>query len=245
MTSRTDGRAPDQLREVRFVRDFQTSPAGSVLAEFGRTRVICSVSVDDSVPRWMREQNVPGGWLTSEYQMLPGATSKRGQREGRRGGPSGRSSEIQRLVGRSLRMALNLEKLGPRTLYVDCDVLDADGGTRCASICGGMAALEIALRKLHVLGKLPEWPVRNRIAAVSVGMMNGAALLDLCYEEDAAADVDMNVVMTDDGRLVEIQGTAESEPMQRGEVDSLLDLAHGGVETILQKMGQASSGKRA
>lgn len=142
-------------------------------------------------------------------------------------------------------MAVDLEKLGPRTLYVDCDVLDADGGTRCASICGGMAALEIALRKLHVLGKLPQWPVRNRIGAVSVGMVKGAGLLDLCYEEDVAADVDMNVVMTDDGRFVEVQGTAESEPMSRGDVDSLLDLAHSGIETILQKMDEAASGRRA
>lgn len=243
MAQRTDGRAQDQLREVRFVRDFQASPAGSVLAEFGRTRVICSVSVVESVPRWMREQNVPGGWLTSEYQMLPGATVERTQREGRRGGPSGRSSEIQRLVGRSLRMAVDLEKLGARTFYVDCDVLDADGGTRCASICGGMVALEIALRKLHVVGTLPEWPVRNRVAAVSVGTVGGTPLLDLCYEEDSAADVDMNVVMTDDGRFIEIQGTAESEPMSGDDVQALLDLAHGGIETILTKQQQAISGR--
>ena len=233
MSQRADGRSSDELRPVRFVRDFQASPAGAVLAQFGKTRVLCAVSVVDSVPRWMREQNVPGGWLTSEYQMLPGATPERTTRESRRGGPGGRSSEIQRLVGRSLRMAVDLEAVGPRTLYVDCVVLDADGGTRCASICGGMVALEIALRKLRAAGKLSTDPLRRRIAAVSAGVVAGESMLDLCYEEDSAAEVDMNVVMTDAGQFIEVQGTAEQQPMERSQLDSLLELAAKGIQEIV------------
>lgn len=241
MANRNDGRNDDQLRPLRFVRDFQRGPMGSVLAEFGNTRVICAVSITDGVPRWMREQNVPGGWLTAEYQMLPGSTGERSARETRRGGPSGRSSEIQRLIGRSLRMAVDLTKLGQRTVTVDCDVLDADGGTRCASICGGMAALESALRKLHVLGKLDSWPIRSRVAAVSVGMVANTPLLDLCYEEDSAAEVDMNVVMNEDLQFIEIQGTAESRPLAKSGVDALLDLASGGIRRIFAHQAESRS----
>lgn len=234
MSSRCDGRAADQLREVRFDRDFQIHPTGSVLAVFGATRVICAVTAVDGVPRWMREQGVEGGWVTGEYAMLPGATADRTERDRRRGAPSGRSSEIQRLVGRSLRMAVNRSKLGARTFYVDCDVLDADGGTRCAAICGASVALQIALRKLYAAGRLPELPLVRNVAAVSVGMRKGEPLLDLCYEEDSSADVDMNVVMADDGRLIEIQGTAESEPFSESDLTAMLALARKGIGEIFE-----------
>lgn len=208
-------------------------PAGSVLVQAGRTRVVCSVSDVPGVPRWMREQNVPGGWLTAEYAMLPAATTDRSEREGRRGGPGGRSQEIQRLVGRSLRAVTDLSKLGQRTLHVDCDVLDADGGTRCAAITGSAIALHLALRKLFLAGSLRTWPLRQLVAGVSVGIVNGLPLLDLCYEEDAAAEVDMNVVMTADGRFVEVQGTAEGEPFTGEHLGAMLALARRGLTETL------------
>lgn len=229
---RQDQRRPEQLRPLRFVPEFQRHPAGSVLVEFGDTRVICSVTVVPGVPRWMGEQGVTGGWLTSEYQMLPGSTRERSQRESGRGGPSGRSQEIQRLVGRSLRTVVDLSRIGPRTLYVDCDVLDADGGTRCAAITGASVALELALRKLFAAGELSSWPLREHVAAVSVGLVHGEPLLDLCYVEDAAAAVDMNVVMTAGGRFVELQGTAEGEPFDDAQMQALLALARGGLAEI-------------
>ena len=218
---------------MRFVPDYQVHPAASVLACFGRTRVICSVSVTEGVPRWMHVQKEPGGWLTSEYQMLPGSTSTRSERAATRGRPDGRSQEIQRLVGRSLRAVVDLAKLPPKTFYVDCDVLDADGGTRCAAITGGCLALELALHRLARNGELGEWPLRERVAAVSVGIVNGEPLLDLDYEEDVAAEVDMNVAMTSTGRFVEIQGTAEATPFSASQLSALLGLAGGGLKRIL------------
>ncbi len=236
---RNDGRRPDELRLVCFKKDFQLHPASSVLVEFGMTRVICAVSVVPGVPRWMADKGVSGGWLTSEYQMLPGATSERGPRESGRGGPSGRSQEIQRLVGRSLRSVLDLTRIGQRTLYVDCDVLDADGGTRCAAITGASVALELALRKLFAQGLLTDWPLREHVAAVSVGIVNGEALLDLCYKEDSGADVDMNVAMTTGGKFVEVQGTAEEAPFSEAQMAALLALAKGGLARLFELQRQA------
>ncbi|MBO4619166.1 MAG: ribonuclease PH, partial [Victivallales bacterium] len=193
---RLDGRQNNELRPLAFVPDYQLHPLGSVLAVCGRTRVVCAVSVEDAVPSWMKAQNVSGGWITAEYQMLPSATNTRSTREVTKGKLSGRSAEIQRLIGRSLRAVVDLEKLPGLTLHVDCDVIDADGGTRCASITGACAALERAAAKLVADGTLAENPIKARVAAVSVGIVNGEPLLDLCYEEDSAAEVDMNVVMT-------------------------------------------------
>ncbi len=239
MAARNDQRRPEDLRPIRFTCDFQRNPAGSVLVEFGGTRVICAVSVVPEVPRWIREQGRTGGWLTAEYQMLPGSTPDRAARESGRGGPSGRSQEIQRLVGRSLRSVVDLSKLGPRTLYVDCDVLDADGGTRCASITGASVALEVALRRLLAAGQLSDWPMRGHVAAVSVGVVKGEPVLDLCYVEDSAAEVDMNVVMTSAGRFVEVQGTAEGEPFGDTEMQRMLALAKDGLKDIFEKQRQA------
>lgn len=232
-TIRDDGRRPDHIRPVRIQLDFQRHPAGSVLIECGRTRVICAASVEDGVPRWMREQNVPGGWLTCEYQMLPSATQQRTSREATRGRPSGRSQEIQRLIGRSLRSAVSLEDIGARTLMVDCDVIDADGGTRCASITGACVAVELALRRLFGAGRIPVWPMRGRIAAVSVGVVDGTPLLDLCYTEDSAAEVDMNVVMNDRGEYIEVQGTAEGVPFSGDTLQAMLALAEKGTAELI------------
>ncbi|MBP5300415.1 MAG: ribonuclease PH [Victivallales bacterium] len=227
--SRVDGRQADELRPLAFVPDYQLHPLGSVLAVCGRTRVICAVSLENAVPPWMKAQNVPGGWITAEYQMLPSATHTRTPREVTKGKLSGRSAEIQRLVGRSLRAVVDLEKLPGITLHVDCDVLDADGGTRCASITGACAALERAAGKLVADGTLPENPIKARVAAVSVGIVRGEPLLDLCYEEDSAAEVDMNVVMTSEGRFVELQGTGEEATFDDAQLASLLALARHGL----------------
>ncbi|MBR5838157.1 MAG: ribonuclease PH, partial [Victivallales bacterium] len=195
-------------------------------------RVVCAVSVEDAVPRWMKEQGKPGGWITAEYQMLPSATETRTEREAVRGKLSGRSSEIQRLIGRSLRAAVDLEKLPGMTFHIDCDVIDADGGTRCASITGASVALELAAKKLMAEGKLTEWPGLNRVAAVSVGLLQGEGLLDLCYVEDSAADVDMNVIMTDAGRFVELQGSGEEATFGDEDLTTLLGLAKKGLKEI-------------
>jgi ribonuclease PH len=237
MNMRVDQRRTDQLRQIRFVTDFQVHPAGSVLVEFGATRVICSVSVVPGVPRWMTERGIAGGWLTAEYQMLPGATTERTARESGRTGPSGRTQEIQRLIGRSLRTVLDLAGIGQRTIYVDCDVLDADGGTRCAAVTGASVAVELALRKLCAAGQLAGYPLREHVAAVSVGLVRGVPCLDLCYTEDSAADVDMNVVMTAGGKFVEVQGTAEGQPFGEREMQQLVTLARNGLAEIfsLQK----------
>ena len=229
---RIDKRRNTDLRPVSFQCGFQSHPAGSVLVTFGGTRVVCAVSVEDAVPRWMKEQGKPGGWITAEYQMLPSATETRTEREAVRGKLSGRSSEIQRLIGRSLRAAVDLEKLPSMTFHIDCDVIDADGGTRCASITGASVALELAAKKLMAEGKLPEWPLLNRVAAVSVGLLQGEGLLDLCYVEDSAADVDMNVIMTDAGRFVELQGSGEEATFGDDDLTTLLGLAKKGLKEI-------------
>lgn len=230
--SREDGRRPDEIRPLAFQSDFQLHPLGSVLAVCGRTRVICAVSLEEKVPSWMKAQNVSGGWITAEYQMLPSATNTRGEREVTKGKLSGRSAEIQRLIGRSLRAVVDLEKLPGITLHVDCDVIDADGGTRCASITGACAALEIAAKKLVDQGVIPEWPLKARVAAISVGIVNGEPLLDLCYTEDSAAEVDMNVIMTDQGRFVEIQGTGEEATFSDDDLAKLLALAKSGLKQL-------------
>lgn len=236
---RIDKRRNTELRPVSFQCGFQSHPAGSVLVTFGKTRVICAVSVEDAVPRWMKEQGKPGGWITAEYQMLPSSTETRTEREAVRGKLSGRSSEIQRLIGRSLRAAVDLEKLPGMTFHIDCDVIDADGGTRCASITGASVALELAAKKLMAEGKLPEWPLLNRVAAVSVGLLQGEGLLDLCYVEDSAADVDMNVIMTDAGRFVELQGSGEEATFGDDDLTTLLGLAKKGLKEIFALQEEA------
>src|ERR1051325_2805468 len=198
-TGRVDGRQPDQLRPVRFQNHIAPYATGSTLIEWGLTRVICGVTVEETVPRWMKEQNVPGGWITAEYAMLPYSTLTRKQRDSTKGRIEGRSQEIQRLIGRAMRASINLEKLGPRTIWVDCDVLQADGGTRTAAITGSYVALSLAIKSLITQGWLKENPLLKAVAAVSVGIVDGRVALDLCYIEDAAAQVDMNLVMTEAG----------------------------------------------
>ncbi len=239
VNARSDGRALDQLREVGFELDIAPASKGSVLVRMGRTRVVCAVSVDEKVPRWMQAQKVPGGWLTGEYSLLPYATPDRSSRESSLGRVSGRTQEIQRLIGRSLRAVVDLEALGPRTLWVDCDVLEADGGTRTASITGAFVALRLAVNRLMAEELLQEDPIRESVAAISVGIVNGVPMLDLCYEEDLAASVDMNVVVTGSGRYVEVQGTAEGNPYSRQELDAMLALADKGVSELTEAQHQA------
>ena len=228
--SRPDGRANDELRGVTFVHDFVPSATGSVLIEQGSTRVICTASVVDNVPRWMAGQG--RGWVTAEYGMLPASTGERKQRDVSRGRPDGRTVEIQRLIGRSIRGVVDFAALGERTIYLDCDVLEADGGTRCASITGAWVALELAARKLIADGQIERSPVSGSVAAVSVGMVDGTPVLDLDYPEDSTAEVDANVVMTGDGGLVEVQATAERTPLSRAHLDDLLALAAKGIEEL-------------
>lgn len=237
--TRCDERLFDQLRNWSFIPDFQRHPLASVLAVSGNTRVICAVSLEKAVPKWMSAQNVPGGWITAEYQMIPSATGTRGEREVTKGKLSGRSAEIQRLVGRSLRAVVDLSKLPGLTLHVDCDVIDADGGTRCASISGASLALQIAAERLVAQGILEENPIVARVAAVSVGMLNGEVMLDLCYEEDSAADVDMNVIMTDTGRFVELQGSGEEATFSDEDLAKMLKAAKKGLGEIFQIQAQA------
>lgn len=233
MDTRHDGRKPDELRPVSITPGFQRNPAGSALIEVGGTRVLCAASVAEDVPPWMRNQKVPGGWLTAEYQMLPSSTSERSRREVKTG-PSGRTQEIQRLIGRSLRAALDLQLLGPRTIHIDCDVLDADGGTRCAGITGGMAALALAVRSLMEKGALEANPIVRYVSAVSVGIVDGTPVLDLDYVEDSSAEVDMNVVMGDDDGIIEIQATAEGEPFSGSALDEMRRLAEKGIAEFLR-----------
>jgi ribonuclease PH len=228
--ARTDGRRADELREVRITPGFMPYAEGSALIEVGQTRVICTATLDERVPFFRR--NSGQGWLTAEYAMLPRATQQRTQRETGKGGPSGRTHEIQRLIGRSLRAVTNLARIGERTITVDCDVLQADGGTRTASITGAYVALVLACRRLVKDGKLPSLPVTGEVAAVSVGIVAGVPLLDLKYDEDSRAEVDMNVVATGDGRFIELQGTAEGQPFTREEMDALLTLAVAGCEKL-------------
>jgi ribonuclease PH len=233
--TRPDGRAADQLRPISFERDYTEMAAGSVLVSFGKTRVLCTASIDEDVPRWMR--NSGKGWVTAEYSMLPGASPERIDREAAKGKQSGRTVEIQRLIGRSLRAACDMTALGERQVIVDCDVLQADGGTRTASICGGYVALHDALTRLHLGGAIRSHPLHSFCAAISVGIVDGRPVLDLPYVEDSTAEVDMNVVMLgqpgDEPRFVEVQGTAEGVAFRRSELDTLLELASSGIETLM------------
>jgi ribonuclease PH len=229
---RPDGRKADELRTITFERDFTDQAAGSVLVTAGRTIVLCTAYVDDDVPRWMR--GTGKGWVTAEYSMLPGSSSDRIRREVASGKPSGRTQEIQRLIGRALRAVCDMVVLGERQVIVDCDVLQADGGTRIASINGGYLALHDALSRLVAAGDLGENPLHDECAAVSVGIVGGEPVLDLPYVEDSTAEVDMNIVMTGSGRYIEVQGTAEGLPFSRGELDDLLALAEGGIREIVE-----------
>ncbi|MGA2139550.1 MAG: ribonuclease PH [Verrucomicrobiia bacterium] len=230
---RCDGRRPNELRPVNIHPHFVQQPAGSALIEMGNTRVVCAASIEEGVPRWMREQGVKGGWITAEYSMLPYATSPRKPREVTRGRPEGRTQEIQRLVGRALRTVTDIEKLGERTIWIDCDVLHADGGTRTASITGAYVAVMLAMRKLQREGVLKENPIKSAVAAVSVGLLDGVPLLDLCYEEDSKAAMDMNVVMTDEGQFVEVQGTGEDAPFTQRQMTAMLKLAREGIAELM------------
>ncbi len=231
---RHDKRSYDQLRPFQIRKNFAPGATGSVLVQTGHTHVICAVMVEESVPRWMREQKVTGGWLTAEYSMLPYSTSERKARDISRGKLDGRSQEIQRLIGRSLRAVVDLEKLGTRTVWVDCDVLHADGGTRTAAITGAYVALELAVQKLIEKKLLTENPIREAVAAVSVGIVDGNPLLDLNYVEDKDASVDMNVVMTAGGNFIEVQGSGEETTFSRAEMDGMLELARKGIEELIQ-----------
>ncbi|CAH0534696.1 Ribonuclease PH [Vibrio stylophorae] len=228
---RPNERDPQHVRPIRFTRDFTAYAEGSVLVEFGNTKVICTASIEEGVPRFLRGQGQ--GWITAEYGMLPRATHTRNRREAANGKQGGRTMEIQRLIARSLRAAVDLTKLGDYTITVDCDVIQADGGTRTASISGACVALADALNKLVAEGKLAENPMTMMIAAVSVGIVDGEARCDLEYVEDSAAETDMNVVMTEDGRMIEVQGTAEGQPFTHEELLTLLSLAKGGIEAIV------------
>jgi ribonuclease PH len=240
---RASGRAADELRPIEIKTGFVGSAAGSALIEVGGTRVICTASVDEQVPRWMRDTG--RGWVTAEYGMLPASTGERKQRDVSRGRPDGRTVEIQRLIGRALRGVVDFEALGERTVWIDCDVLEADGGTRCASITGGFVALELALHGLVEAGKLEAVPLNSSVAAVSCGVVDGEPLLDLDYPEDSTAEVDMNVVMTGDGGLVEVQATGERTPLSRASLDSLLALAAAGIEQLRTAQRAAVDGARA
>jgi ribonuclease PH len=230
---RGDGRLAAQLRPVRFLNNIAPYATGSTLIEWGNTRVICGVTVEETVPRWMKEQGVTGGWITAEYSMLPYSTLQRKQRDITKGKIDGRSQEIQRLIGRAMRTALDLEKLGSRTIWVDCDVLQADGGTRTAAITGGYVALSLAIRKLLADGKLTQDPLRRAVAAVSVGIVAKQALLDLCYTEDAAAEVDLNLVMDSAGEFIELQGTGEEATFSEAQLAEMLALGKSGLQGLL------------
>jgi ribonuclease PH len=227
---RSGGRRADELRPTTIEPGFMRTATGSALISCGETRVICTASVQESVPRWMAGRGT--GWLTSEYGMLPASTGDRRQRDVTQGRPDGRTVEIQRLIGRSLRGVVDFSLLGERTVYVDCDVLQADGGTRCASITGGYVALELACRRLVDEGRLKRLPLTQSVAAISCGIVDGEPLLDLDYPEDSSAEVDANVVMTGDGGLVEVQATAERTPLSRANLDALLALAQSGIEDL-------------
>jgi len=234
---RANGRRPDELRPVRIQRHFTRHAEGSVLVEFGDTRVLCTASVEERVPAFLKDSG--RGWVTAEYGMLPRATNTRTDREAARGKQSGRTQEIQRLIGRALRAVVDLGSLGQRTVHIDCDVLQADGGTRTAAITGSFVALHDAFTFLKDKNLLPAWPLREHVAAVSVGMFKGAPLLDLDYSEDSACGCDMNVVMTGAGRFVEVQGTAEGEAFSRAQLDALLDLAARGVSQLVEHQKRA------
>jgi ribonuclease PH len=237
MRARSGGRGPADLRPVVIEPGFVRSATGSALIACGDTRVICTASVQESVPKWLVGKG--RGWLTAEYGMLPASTGERKQRDVSKGRPDGRTVEIQRLIGRSLRGVIDFSGMGERTIYVDCDVLEADGGTRCASITGGYVALDLACRRLVAEGKLARTPLTGSVAAVSCGIVAGTALLDLDYPEDSTAEVDANVVMTGDGGLVEVQATAERTPLSRANLDELLALAQAGIERLREAQAEA------
>ena len=236
MSLRPSGRAADELREVSFVRGYTQHAEGSVLVGFGATRVLCTASIEEGVPSFLR--GAGQGWVTAENGMLPRATLTRTQRDAEKGKVNGRAQEIQRLIGRSLRSVVNLALLGERTVTLDCDVLQADGGTRCAAITGASAALALALGRLTKSGMFKQNPMVQHVAAVSVGILDGAVLLDLCYEEDARAEVDANVVMTADGNLVEVQATAERAAFSRVQMGEMLDVAGVGIGELMAQLGQ-------
>jgi len=237
---RPSGRKPDELRPIRFQRQFTKHAEGSVLVSFGDTRVICTASVEEQVPRWMSDRK--GGWITAEYGMLPRSTGTRMGREAARGRQGGRTMEIQRLIGRSLRAAVDLSRLGGRTITLDCDVIQADGGTRTASISGAYVALADAIAGLLARGALAENPVMHAVASVSVGVHQGVPVLDLDYAEDSSAETDMNVVMNEAGGFIEVQGTAEATPFSRAEMNAMLDLATAGIQQIIARQREALSG---
>jgi len=236
---RADGRATNQLRPLRFQNHIAPNATGSTLIEWGNTRVICAVTVEETVPRWMKEQKVAGGWLTAEYSMLPYSTLERKPRDSTKGKVDGRSQEIQRLIGRAMRAAVNLEKIGERTLWVDCDVLQADGGTRTAAITGAFVALSIAIRRLLANGKLAENPILHGVAAVSVGIVGGQPLLDLCYTEDVTATVDFNLVMNSAGEFIELQGSGEEASFREKQLADLLALGKSGIRELLAAQEKA------
>lgn len=237
--ARSNQRNPDDIRIIQFEPDIAPHADGSVLISFGDTRVICSAMIENGVPRWMKEQNVTGGWITAEYSMLPYSTLTRKQRDSSRGKQDGRSTEIQRLIGRSLRAVLDLDALGPRTIWVDCDVLQADGGTRTASITGAAVAIEMACMKLVAEGKCKTLPIRQRVAAVSVGVIGGEVLVDLDYLEDKDATVDMNLVMTDRLEFVEVQGSGEEATFTEAEFTSMLAAGKSAINTLLELQQEA------
>ena len=231
--TRADGRAANQIRPLRFQNGIAPYASGSTLIEWGNTRVICGVTIEESVPRWMKEQKVEGGWLTAEYSMLPYSTLTRKPRDIAKGKLDGRASEIQRLIGRSIRAGVDLEKFGPRTICIDCDVLQADGGTRTAAITGAFVALSLAVKKLISEKKISQSPLLSSVAAVSVGVVNGAALLDLCYTEDVTAAVDMNLVMNAAGEFIELQGSGEEATFSDTQLAEMLALGKSGIRDLL------------
>jgi ribonuclease PH len=239
---RADGRVAGQLRTIRFQNHIAPHATGSTLIEWGNTRVICGVTVEEQVPRWMKEQKVVGGWLTAEYSMLPYSTLDRKPRDVAKGKLDGRASEIQRLIGRSIRACLDLEKIGERTVWIDCDVLQADGGTRTAAITGAFVALSLAINRLIAEKKLTQSPILNPVAAVSVGIVEGRPLLDLCYTEDVAAAVDMNLVMNSAGDFIEIQGSGEEATFSETQLAEMLAIGKTGIKELLAAQQRALKG---
>jgi ribonuclease PH len=245
VTKRMDGRSPDELRPVRFQVNIAPHASGSVLIEWGDTRVICAVMIEETQPKWMKDQKIEGGWLTAEYSMLPYSTLDRKQRDIAKLKLDGRSQEIQRLIGRALRAGVDLPKTGNRTFWVDCDVLQADGGTRTASITGAWVALALAVRKLRAEGKLAVDPLKAPVAAVSCGILEGRPLLDLRYVEDRDAEVDMNIVMTGDGRFVEAQASGEEATFDQAGLDAMLALGRSGIASLLKLQADALAAAKA
>ncbi len=238
---RVDGRRPDELRPASITIGYQRTAEGSAMIEVGNTRVLCAATVESTVPQWMRGSGK--GWVTAEYSMLPRATITRNPREVAKGRQSGRTLEIQRLIGRALRAVVDMNALGERTVILDCDVIQADGGTRCAAITGAFVAMSTALKMYQQAGEIKHWPVRDYVAAVSVGVLGGAPLLDLCYEEDSAAEVDMNVVMTGAGRFVELQATAEKSAFDDAQLSALIQLGRGGMAGLFEAQKAALGGR--